>query len=119
MSNNVILDKSMTFAIRVVKLYKWLCEERKEYVISKQLLRSGTSIGANVREAQGAISTKEFVKIVHVSLKECKESIYWIELLYKTEYLDQKMFESLNNDIVELEKLLTSILKSTKSANNF
>lgn len=119
MRENVIMDKSMSFAIRVVKMYQWLCEEKKEYVISKQLLRSGTSIGANLWEAQGAISKKEFVKIAQISLKECKESVYWIELLHNTEYIDEKMYVSLNKDIVEIEKLLTSILKSTKMACHY
>lgn len=116
---NIVLDKTMAFAIRTVKLYKWLCNEHNEYVISKQLLRSGTSIGANIREAQGAVSKKDFILKTQISLKECKESSYWIELLYKTEYIDEKMFVSLDNDIIELEKLLTSILKSSKSAANF
>ena len=90
MSNagDLLMEKSMSFAIRIVKLYKWLCDEQKEFVLSKQLLRCGTSIGANLSEAQSAISKPDFTSKVYISLKECMETQYWIELLYKTDYLD-------------------------------
>lgn len=113
-AENIVQDKSMDFAIRVVKLYKWLCDEKKEFVMSKQLLRSGTSIGANLAEAQGAISRADFLAKIYVSFKECKESSFWINLLYKTDYLNDKQYNSLNDDITELEKLPTCITKSVK-----
>lgn len=111
---SVTYDKSKAFAVRIVRLYKWLTEEKKEYVLSKQLLRSGTSIGANLAEAQGGISKADFIMKVHISLKECKESLYWIELLYQTDFLNAKQYDSLIEDITELEKLLTSTLKTSK-----
>ena len=116
MTDNIILDKSFEFAIRVVKLYKYLCEEKKEYVLSKQLLRSGTSIGANINEAQAGQSKADFIAKMSISSKEARESKYWIELLIKTDYLniDDKHTKSLLNDIEEIVKLLTSIVKSSQ-----
>ena len=111
-----ILTKCMDFAVRIVRLRQYLKDEKQEYDISKQLLRSGTSIGANLTEAQSAISDKDFVSKTTIALKECRESMYWIELLYKTDYLDEDGFKSINEDCVELFKLITTILK-TKKAN--
>lgn len=111
---DIIECKSINFAIRIVKLYKWLCENKKEFVLSKQILRSGTSIGANIAEAQGAISKPDFISKIYVSYKECKETIYWLNLLFKTDYIDENLYLSIKNDAVELEKLLTSITKSAK-----
>ena len=88
MKDNIILEKSFTFAIRVVKLYKYLCDEKKEYVLSKQLLRCGTSIGANINEAQAGQSKADFIAKMSISSKEARESKYWIDLLIKTDYLD-------------------------------
>ena len=115
MKDNIILDKSFDFAIRVVKLYKYLCDEKKEYVLSKQLLRSGTSIGANVNEAQAGQSKADFTAKLAIASKEARESKYWIDLLVKTEYLNinDKHTVSLLNDIEEIIKLLTSIVKSS------
>ena len=106
MRDNIILDKSFEFAIRVVKLYKYLCSEKKEYVLSKQLLRSGTSIGANINEAQAGQSKADFIAKMSISSKESRESKYWIELLIKTEYLniDDKHTKSLQNEIEEIVK---------------
>ena len=117
MKDNIVLDKSFEFAIRVVNLYKHLCHSKKEYTLSKQLLRSGTSIGANINEAQAAQSKKDFVAKMSIASKEARESKYWIELLIKTEYLDKdnKHTQSLLNDIEELTKLLTSIVKSSQN----
>jgi four helix bundle protein len=114
---NIILDKSFAFAVRVVKLYKHLCDEKKEYVLSKQLLRCGTSIGANINEAQAGQSKADFIAKMSIASKEARETKYWIELLVKTDYLDQheKHVESLQNDIEEIIKLLTSIIKSAQA----
>ena len=117
--DNVIVDKSFAFAVRVVKLYKYLCDEKKEFILSKQLLRSGTSIGANVNEAQDGQSTNDFIAKLSISLKEARESKYWIELLIATDFLNSKdkQTQSMINDIEELIKLLTSIIKTTKEKN--
>ena len=117
MSNNVILDKSLAFSVRVVKLYKHLCGNQKEYVLSKQLLRSGTSIGANINEAQAGQSKADFIAKMSIASKEARESKYWIDLLIKTDYLnkDDKHVQTFVNDIDEIVKLLTSIVKSSQS----
>ena len=116
MKDNIILDKSFDFAIRVVKLYKYLCDDKKEYVLSKQLLRSGTSIGANVNEAQAGQSKADFIAKMAIASKEARESKYWIELLIKTNYLNpnKKHVKTLQEDIEEIIKLLTSIVKSSQ-----
>ena len=110
---NVIKSKSLAFAKRIVKLYKYLCDEKKEYVLSKQLLRSGTSIGANVQEAECGISKKDFLAKMYIAFKECVETEYWLELL-KDEYLSLSKYESIKNDCEELRKILSSITKTTK-----
>ena len=107
----------MNFSIRIVKMYKYLCYEKQEYVLSKQLLRSGTSIGANIAEAQNAISKKDFVSKVYIALKECTESKYWIELLYRTEYFNKETYISIKTDCEELEKLLTTTTKKLSALN--
>ncbi len=111
---NGIKDKSLAFAKRIVLAYKYLCEEKKEYVLSKQLLRSGTSIGANVAEAQYAISRKDFLSKNYIALKECAETLYWLELLASCEYLTAAEYDSLYANCEELRKLLSSITKTTK-----
>lgn len=113
---NIILDKSFNFAVRIVKLYKYLCEEKKKYILSKQLLRCGTSIGANINEAQAGQSKADFISKMSISSKEARESKYWVELLIKTDYLDinEIYVQSLLKDIDEIIKLLTSIVKSSK-----
>ncbi len=112
--DNIIADKSKKFAIRIINLYKYLLKEKKEYVLSKQLVRSGTSIGANVAEAICAISKKDFTAKMYIAYKECSESLYWIELLYETEYLDEKAFDSIWTQCKELHKILSSITKSSE-----
>lgn len=114
MTENVIKNKSFAFAIRVVKLYQFLCETKKEFVLSKQLLRSGTSVGALVREAEHAESKADFKHKMAIAQKEINESIYWLELLKETDYLTIEQFQSINADAVEIIKLLTSIIKSVK-----
>ena len=112
-ADNVILDKSKKFAIRIIKAYKFLME-KNEYVLSKQLLRSGTSIGANIKESVYAQSTADFISKLSIALKEAGETEYWIELLVESEYLTEEAGNSLKNDCVELIKILTSIINSTK-----
>lgn len=115
---NVVKDKSLLFAIRIVKLYGYLKKERTEYVLSKQLLRSGTSVGAMIREAEHAETRKDFVRKMAVAQKEINETIYWLELLYKTNYLSVNQYESINSDAVEIIKLITQIIKTTKNQKN-
>jgi four helix bundle protein len=110
--DSITLAKSKDFAIRIVRLYQYLCEEKREYVLSKQLLRSGTSIGANLSESIYGISYKDFLSKVYISLKECAETKYWIELLYKTDYLTETQFNSIDEDCTELIKLLTATSKT-------
>lgn len=98
-------------------MYKYLCSNKKEFVLSKQLLRSGTSIGANISESQDAQSTNDFISKLSIALKEARESKYWIELLKETEYLTKKESDSLVNDLIELIKLLVTIIKTTKDNN--
>ena len=111
---NVIEIKSFNFAVRIVNLYKYLTDTKKEYLLSKQLLRSGTSIGANVAEAEQAQSKPDFISKMNIALKETSETKYWIKLLKATEFLSEKESNSLIGDCVELEKLLVSIIKSSK-----
>ena len=111
---NIIEEKSFAFAIRIVNLYKHLNETKKEFVLSKQLLRSGTSIGANVAEAEQAQSTPDFVSKMSIALKEAAETKYWIRLLASASYLTEAEAASILNDCVELEKILVSIIKSSK-----
>ncbi len=112
--SNVIKDKSFDFAVRIVNLYKFLAFQKNEFVLSKQLLKSGTSIGANLEEALGSQSNKEFIAKLHISYRESKESLYWLKLLFKTEYINEKEFISLSKDCEELIKIIVSIIKSSK-----
>ena len=111
---NVIKNKSFRFAVRVINLHKVLVNERKEFVVCKQLLRSGTSIGANVREAMNAESNADFIHKLAIAQKECDESCYWLELLHETEYINKSEFESMYNDSSELLKIIRSIILSSK-----
>jgi four helix bundle protein len=113
-NRSVVRDKSFQFALRVVKLYRYLKEEKKEYVLSKQVLRSGTAIGALIRESQYAESTADFIHKLAIALKEANETDYWIELLFQSGFLEEKSYQSIHIDIEELLKLLTSIIKTTK-----
>lgn len=118
MKKNIIKEKSFAFAVRVIRLYKFLVSEKKEYVMSKQLLRSGTSVGAMIRESENAESKADFKHKLSIAQKEINESIYWLELLKETDYLTADEFTSLNNCAVEIIKLLTTILKTTKKNIN-
>ena len=111
---NIIESKSFKFAVRIVNLYKHLTSIKKEYVLSKQLLRSGTSIGANVSEAQKAQSKADFYTKMCIALKEANETLYWLRLLNETDYLTQKEYDDISADIDEIIPILTSICKNTK-----
>ncbi len=117
-SDGILIVKSKAFAIRIVKPYKYLLNSKSEYVLSKQLLRSGTSIGANISESTYAQSPADFITKLHIALKEASESEYWIELLADTEYLTEEMKKSLLNDCHELIRLLISSIKTTKKRMN-
>lgn len=114
MKESNIRNKSFAFAIRVVKLYQYLVAEKKEFVLSKQLLSSGTSIGAMVREAEHAESKQDFIHKIAIAQKEINESIYWLELLRATDHLSEIEFGNINEDAIELIKIITTIIKNTK-----
>ena len=118
MKENILKDKSFRFAIRIVKLYKYLCDEKKEFVLSKQVLRSGTSVGAMVREAEHSESKADFVHKLAIAQKEINETIYWIELLNTTDFMTLESFNSLNNDAIEIIKMITSSIKTVKLTIN-
>lgn len=111
---NIIVAKSYAFAVRCVNLYKFLCEEKKDYTIGRQLLRSGTSIGANVKEAIRGVSRADFATKMSISLKEASESEFWIEILKDTSYITEEQADSMLKDCQELLKLLMSIVKTSK-----
>lgn len=111
---SLVYQKAYAFSIRMVKLYKHLCDQKKEYVLSKQLLRCGTSIGANIAEANGAISKEDFSFKISLSYKECIETQYWLSLLHDTEYLTDKEHTSLLKDAEQIAKMLYAILKKTR-----
>ncbi|MBO4658078.1 MAG: four helix bundle protein [Prevotella sp.] len=116
--DNKILNISKAFAIRIIRLYQYLQEEKKEFVLSRQILRSGTSIGANVRESVHAQSLDDFIYKLNISLKESFETEYWIELLYETEYINEQQFLSLISDNKEITATLTKIIKTSKTKND-
>ena len=118
MTDNVIKTKSYAFALRIVKLYKYLSSEKKEFILSKQLLRSGTSIGANVAEAVGGITKADFSAKLAIAYKEALETEYWLQLLKDAEILDETAFNSIFKDCVELSKILFTILKTTGRIRN-
>ncbi|MBI9068966.1 MAG: four helix bundle protein [Salinivirgaceae bacterium] len=115
MKNNIIKSKSFDFALRIVKLYQYLVENKKEFVLSKQLLRSGTAIGALVRESEHAESKADFIHKLSIALKEANETDYWLELLFRSDYLKEKEYNSFKLNIEELLKLLVSIIKTSKN----
>ncbi len=114
--NNIIKIKSKEFAIKIILLYKEICSTKQEYTLSKQLLRCGTSIGANIAEAVCAISKKDFLAKMYIAFKECSETIYWLELLHETGYINTEYFNSIIADAKELHKLLNSITKTTSNS---
>lgn len=112
---NILREKSLAFAIRIVKFNKFLKEDKHEYILSKQIIRSGTSIGALIRESENGSSLKDFIHKLSVALKEADETQYWLELLYRSEIISKTIFESINKDAEELVKLLVASLKTSKS----
>ena len=114
MKQNIVADKSLDFAVRIVNLCRYLAARRREDVMSKQVLRSGTSIGANIREAGSAQSKADFVAKLSIALKECDETGYWLELLFRTSFLTEKQFRSIDSDRREIFALLTSIIRAAK-----
>ncbi len=115
MKENVVKDKSFNFALKIVKLCNELIKDKKEYVLGRQLMKSGTSIGANIRESEHAQSTADFINKLSIALKEANETDYWIELLFKSGIIDVETFNPIKQDITELIKLLTAIIKTSKS----
>ena len=115
--DNLVRDKSFAFAIRIVKLYKILFEERREHTLSKQLLKSGTAVGALIRESEHAQSTADFINKLSIALKEANETEYWLMLLHETNFLNETEYSSIINDCKELLRLLISIIKTTKLNN--
>jgi len=114
MSESIIANKTYAFALEIIKVYKYLVTVKKEFVLSKQLLRSGTSIGANVNEALSAQSTRDFIYKLSISLKESKETQYWLNLLKDSDFIDSEIFNTLNSSCSEIIKILSSIILTTK-----
>ena len=115
---NVVQEKSFAFAVRIVKLYRYLCEEKKEYVLSKQILRSGTSIGANIEESIGGQSEKDFFTKLSIAYKEARETVYWLKLLATTDYLTEEQANSLLDDAKEICKIIGKIQTTIKNRNS-
>ncbi len=118
MKTSIIQQKTYDFASRIIKAYKFLVSEQKEYVLSKQLLRSGTSIGANVEEALAASSTADFIHKLNIAAKEARETSYWLRLLHDNDFLPESAFESIHAHNLEITKILSSILLTTKEKQN-
>ena len=115
MGQNIVKEKSRNFAIRIRKLYVYLRDVKKEFVMSKQVYKSGTSIGANIVEADHSMSKKEFISKLNIALKEAAETEYWLDILNSTECIEPKDYQSINNDCIEIKKLLVSIIKSSNN----
>ena len=114
---NIILNKTYNYAIRIVRLYQYLCNEKKEFELSRQILRSGTSIGANAEESIGGLSRKDFLAKLGVSYREARETRYWLRLLKDTNYISAEQAESMLEDLEEIIRIITAIQKTTKSEN--
>jgi len=116
---NIIMQKSFAFSVRIINLQKYLSRRKGEYVVSRQICKSGTSIGANIAEAQRAQSTADFVAKMKIALKEASETQYWLRLLHETKYISDRQFESLHGDLVEILKILTAICKNYPQSNQY
>jgi len=116
MKENILIDKSIDFGARIVKLYRYLAKEKHETILSKQILRSGTSIGANINEAQYGNSKADFIAKLHIALKETAETEYWLHVLEKSDYLDQKMSLSMLNDCLEIKRILIASINTAKES---
>lgn len=114
-SKNIVFDKSKAFALRIVRLNRYLCDEKHEYVLSKQILRSGTSIGANLAESEYASSRKDFLAKIHIALKECSETLYWLDLLHDSGYLSDAEYTSLFSDGLDIRNILIASAKTLRS----
>lgn len=114
MKDSVIAEKTVDFAVRIVKFYKYLCDEKKEYVLSKQILRSGTSIGANVRESKNAQSKADFISKLNIALKEADETQYWLEIMVKSDLIKENQVEALNKDLKEIIAMLVASIKTLR-----
>lgn len=114
---NIILDKSYKFSLRIINLFKFLCNEKKEYVLSKQILKSGTSIGANINESQAAETKNDFIHKLGIAAKEIRETEYWLNLLQDSGYIELKSYNSLYQDCIELKKIVNSIIITSKKTN--
>ena len=117
MKDNTILRKILAFSVRIVNLHKYLTAQKKEYILSRQICKSGTSIGANIAEAQRAQSTADFVAKLKIALKEASETQYWLQLLHETNYLSDRSFNSLHSDLLEILRILTAICKHYPQSN--
>ena len=117
MKENIVKEKSMEFAIRIVKLYRLLCETRKEYIMAKQVLKAGTSIGANLAEAECAFSRKDFLAKAYIAFKECAETKYWLELLHRTDFITCEEYTAITGDCEEIYRILAAITKTTRENN--
>lgn len=117
MGESILLNKSKAFALRIIKLYKYLVEQKCEYILSKQLLRCGTSIGANVKESAFAQSRADFTAKLFIAQKECAETEYWLELLYESEYINKEEFDSIYADCQELMRLIVASTKTLQGKN--
>ena len=115
MKENILKEKSLTFSIRIVNLYKYLSETKKEFVLAKQILRSGTSVGAMIREAEFSESSLDFIHKLSIAQKEINETIYWLELIFVTKYITKEQYENLSSNAIEIIKLITSSIKTIKS----
>ena len=113
-TENVIVKKSKAFALRIINMYKYLCSEKREYVMSKQVLRSGTSIGANVREGVRGQRKPDFIAKMSIAQKEAEETCYWLELLYESGYINKSIFESMYRDNLEINRILASIILTAR-----
>ena len=116
MDRDTAMIKSKRFAVRIVNLYRYLCCDKKEFILSKQLLRSGTSIGANLAESECSISKKDFLSKIYIALKEANETLYWLELLFETDYLNKQEYYSIKSDCEELRKMLSATTKTLKDS---
>lgn len=117
MKDNILIEKSIDFGARIVKLHRYLTKEKHESVLSKQILRSGTSIGANINEAQFGNSKADFIAKLHIALKEAAETEYWLHILNKSDYLDMNMTDSLLNDCLEIKRILIASINTAKEKN--
>ncbi len=118
MKENILIDKSIEFGVRIVKLHRYLIETKREYVISNQIIRSGTSIGANINEAQYGNSKADFIAKLHIALKESAETEYWLHILHRSEYINEHMASSMLKDCVEIKRILIATINTAKSSES-